>query len=107
VRCIIPNIFLRSINCSIGLALTFKIETIPRPDRLVIRLIGELGAESLPELEAQIASDGRSIELEMDEVTLVNIDVVRFLIGCEVRGIRLRGCPAYIREWIRREMESE
>jgi anti-anti-sigma regulatory factor len=89
------------------LAVSFKIETIPCADRLIIRLIGELNAECLPELEAQIRSDGRSIELEMDEVTLVDVDVVRFLISCRVRAIQLRGCSPYIREWIRREQESE
>jgi anti-anti-sigma regulatory factor len=87
--------------------LTFKIETIPCADRMIIRLIGELDAECLPELEAQIGLDGRSIELEMGEVTLVDVDVVRFLIGCEARDIQLRSCSPYIREWIRREKESE
>jgi hypothetical protein len=99
--------FLRPVRCFVELAVSFKIETIPCADRLIIRLIGELNAECLPELEAQIRSDGRSIELEMDEVTLVDVDVVRFLISCRVRAIQLRGCSPYIREWIRREQESE
>jgi hypothetical protein len=41
----------------------------------------------------------------MDGVTLVDVDAVRFLIDCEARGIQLRGCSAYIREWIIRERE--
>jgi len=86
---------------------TFKIETIPCADRVIIRLIGELDATCLPEFEVQLGSAGRSIELEMDEVTLVDVDVVRFLISCEARGIQLRGCSPYIREWIRRERASE
>jgi hypothetical protein len=104
----LPTTFLpRPIRCSIQLAVTFKIETIQSADRVIIRLIGELNAECLPELEAQIRSDGRSIELEMDEVTLVDVNVVRFLVSCEARAIQLRGCSPYIREWIRRELESE
>ncbi|MBV8357998.1 MAG: hypothetical protein JO189_08685 [Deltaproteobacteria bacterium] len=55
----------------------------------------------------QIWSDARSIELKMDEVTLVDADMIRFLIGCEARGIELRGYPRYAREWIRRETHSE
>jgi hypothetical protein len=98
--------FPRPIRCSTEFALTFKIETLPCADRLIIRLIGELDATCLPELEAQIGSGRPSIELEMDEVTLVDIDVVRFLISCEARDIQLRGCPPYIREWIRREKEA-
>lgn len=88
-------------------ALTFKIEKISAADRVIVRLIGELSAECLPVLEAQIGSDVGSIELDMDEVTLVDVDVIRFLISCEARGIQLLGCSRYIREWIRREQESE
>jgi anti-anti-sigma regulatory factor len=87
--------------------LTFKIETISGGDRVIVRLIGELNAESLPALEAQVGSAAGKIELEMREVTLVNVDVVRFLISCEARDIPLRSCPPYIREWIRREQETE
>jgi hypothetical protein len=101
------TLFSRPVHCSVELALTFKIEKISGADRLIIRLIGELNADCLSELEAQIGSDGRSIELDMDEVTLVDVDVIRFLINCEARGIQLRGCSRYIREWIRREQESE
>ena len=89
------------------MAVTFKIETIPCADHAIIRLIGELNAECLPELETQIGSDGRSVELEMDEVMLVNVNVIRFLIRCKARGIELRACSRYIREWIRREQENE
>ena len=83
-----------------------KIETVPGEHSACIRLIGRLRAECLPELKAQIEAAGRGIVLEMDEVTLVDIDVVRFLSACEAEGIQLRGCSAYIREWIAREEES-
>jgi hypothetical protein len=43
--------------------------------------------------------------LEMDQVTLVDLDVVRFLSACEAQGIELRRCSAYIRESIAREHE--
>jgi hypothetical protein len=46
------------------------------------------------------------IELEMKEVTLVDIDVVRFLVKCEARGIQVRGRSAYINDWMRREWDS-
>ena len=41
--------------------------------------------------------------LNLKEITLVCCDAVRFLGLCESRGIELRNCPAYIREWILRE----
>jgi anti-anti-sigma regulatory factor len=83
-----------------------KIQKVEGDGNTIIRLIGRLRAECLPELQAQIEAGGRGIVLEMDEVTLVDVDVIRFLIDCQARDIQLRGCSAYIREWIAREQES-
>ncbi len=83
-----------------------KIETIPGADCTGIRLIGRLRAECLSELKAQIEAGGPGIVLEMEEVTLVDVDVVRFLSDCQAQGIQLRRCSAYIREWIALEHES-
>lgn len=41
--------------------------------------------------------------LDLTEVTLVDLEVVRFLISCEDEGIELVQCPRYVREWILRE----
>jgi len=41
--------------------------------------------------------------LDLSEVTLVDLEVVRFLISCEDGGIELIQCPLYVREWILRE----
>jgi len=41
--------------------------------------------------------------LDLNEVTLVDVPVVRFLIRCEEEGVELAGCPPYVREWILRE----
>lgn len=41
--------------------------------------------------------------LDLSEVTLVDIGVVRFLIGCEDEGIELAQCPLYVSEWMLRE----
>jgi hypothetical protein len=87
-------------------SVTVKIETIRGADGTIIKLIGQLEAEYLPELTAQIEAAGRAVVLEMDEVTLVDVDVVRFLIDSQGRGIQLRGCSAYIREWIAQEREN-
>ena len=68
-----------------------------------IKLIGWLRSEYLAELRANIGRSGRPVVLEMAEVTLVDVEAVRFLGACETQGIELRHCPAYIREWITRE----
>ena len=41
--------------------------------------------------------------LDLNEVTFVDVAVVRFLINCENEGIELVQCPPYVREWIVRE----
>jgi hypothetical protein len=33
-------------------------------------------------------------------VRLVDREAVRFLAACEARGIQLKHCPSYVREWI-------
>ncbi len=86
--------------------MTARIEAIKGADGTTIRLIGQLDAEYISELKDQIEANGRVVVLEMHEVKLVDVDVVRFLIECELKGIELLGCPAYIREWIARERGS-
>ena len=45
----------------------------------------------------------RDVVLDLSEVSLVDGEVVRFLLRCEMQGIRLAHCPAYVREWMVRE----
>ena len=83
--------------------MTFKIERHADGRRATLRLIGRLQAEYLEELQAQIERNGPRIALDLDEVTLVDVEVVRFLGVCEAAGIALLHCSPYIREWIVRE----
>jgi len=41
--------------------------------------------------------------LDLSEVTLVDLEVVRFLVSCEDEGVEIVQCPAYVREWMLRE----
>jgi hypothetical protein len=41
--------------------------------------------------------------LDLSQVTLVDLGVIRFLVSCEDRGVELVECPPYVREWILRE----
>ena len=71
-----------------------------------MRLIGQIQSAYLEELKAQIEGSGPGIVLDLDEVTLVDVEVVRFLGGCEAKGMTLLHCPPYIREWILREQRQ-
>jgi hypothetical protein len=72
-----------------------------------IRLIGRIRSEHLAELREQLASAGAKVKLDLDEVTLVDVDVVRFLRVCEAEGAEVLRCSPYIREWMLREMGGE
>jgi anti-anti-sigma regulatory factor len=81
----------------------FKIEARLDRRKVVLRLSGRMRAPHLEQLRARIDKNMRSIALDLEEVTLVDIDGVRFLGACESQGIELRHCAPYIREWILRE----
>ena len=66
-------------------------------------LIGHLQAAYLEPLQAHREGHGPRIVLDLDAVTLVEVEVVRFLGVCEAEGIALLHCSPYIREWIARE----
>ena len=83
--------------------MTLKIEkTVDRRGRIV-SLIGRVRAEDLPEVARQLEDSGPGAVLQLDEVTLVDVDVVRFLNRCEAEGVRVLDCSPYIREWMSRE----
>ena len=84
--------------------MTLRIEKDSDGETTTIRLIGQVQAEHLDALTEQITNNTRSRTLlDLDEVTLVDVNVVRFLGTCEKEGTELLHCPPYIREWISRE----
>ena len=83
--------------------MTLKIEKTLDTRDMTVRLIGRVRAEDLPEVARQLEGSGPGAVLELDEVTLVDVDVVRFLNSCETEGVRLVNCSPYIREWMSRE----
>lgn len=81
----------------------FKIENRSDGEHEILRLSGRIESEHLDELKAQIGSGTHRLVLDLEEVKLVDRDVVQFLGLCESKGIELRYCAPYIREWIFRE----
>jgi anti-anti-sigma regulatory factor len=68
----------------------------------IFALSGRIEEQHVPELQELLAGEAEAarIALDLEEVRLVDRGVVRFLAACEGRGIRLRNCPGYVREWI-------
>ena len=82
--------------------MTLRIDTTRDGGRAALRLIGRIRSENLHDLELQIAGVG-PVVLDLEEVNLVDVDAVRFLMDTARAGIELRNCPPFIRAWIDRE----
>ena len=71
---------------------------------VVFTVSGRMDAENLAEVKTLLDAEvDRSIALDLKNLIHVDQDAVTFLVRCEADGIRLKNCPAYIREWITRE----
>ena len=86
--------------------MTLKIEKVSKGHNTTIRLIGRMRQEHLEELEAQIKDGGPRVTLDLSEVSLVDVDIVRFLGVCQGAGVELLHCSPYIRDWIAKERQS-
>jgi len=83
--------------------MTLRIEKESDGQRTTIRLIGRMQREHLEELKAQIKTGGASVTLDLNDVSLVDLDVIRFLASCQTEGISLVHCSRYINNWITKE----
>ena len=83
--------------------MTLRIERYSERGRTTIRLIGRIQAEHVGEVQSPIEGSEGTVTLDLEEVTLVDVQVVRFLGGCETRGITVLNCSPYIIDWIARE----
>jgi len=83
-----------------------KLERSSDGEQTTIRLIGRVQSEHLGEIANQMGRGGPKVTLDLEEVTVLDADVVRFLGTCESEGTELLHCPLYVREWISREGEQ-
>jgi len=83
--------------------MTLRIEKDSDGQRTTIRLIGRMQREHIVELKAQIKAGGANVTLDLNEVSIVGFDVIRFLARCQTEGISLVHCSRYINNWIAKE----
>ena len=83
--------------------MTLRIEKDSNGQTTTIRLIGRMQREHIEELKAQITAGGASVTLDLNEVGLVDLDVIRFLATCQTEGISLVHCSRCIDDWIAKE----
>jgi hypothetical protein len=77
-----------------------RIEKDSSSGKTTIRLIGRFQSEHIEDLKNQLQG---ALVLDLGEVTLVDVEVVRFLRDCEAEGAEIVHCLPYIREWMFRE----
>jgi hypothetical protein len=81
--------------------MTLKIERF----RAQVLLSGELRSEHLDQVKTELRKCGASAVLDLEEVNLADVEGVRFLNGCEAKGILVVHCSPYIKEWMSRERD--
>ena len=85
----------------------FKVRRFVEGEFTVFAISGRLEDENLGQLEILLKGAPQKMVLDLEEVTLVGRDAIRFLARRVEKGMQLRNCPAYIREWIARERGKE
>ena len=68
-----------------------------------LRLSGRIQLDDIASIRSTLRDGCERKVLDLSEVNLVDLRVVRFLISCEDEGVELVECPPYVREWIRLE----
>ena len=87
--------------------MTLKIVKTSDGARTIFKISGRIRSGDIEELRGQMGGYAAGIVLDLEEVTLVDVEVVRFLGMCEAKGVELVHCPPYIREWVFREQASD
>ena len=87
--------------------MTIKFEKETRRLKTMICLSGRLQSKHLDELRMQVKGSRSRIVLDLNGVTLVDVEIVRFLNACEKGGVEILHCCSYIQEWMRREKGRE
>jgi anti-anti-sigma regulatory factor len=78
------------------------------PDAVVFVLSGEMDREHVARLQEMLVSEGDDhVVLDLQDITLVNREAVRFLASVEAAGISVANCPEYVRTWIAAERDGQ
>ena len=83
--------------------MTLRIEKDSDGQTTMLRLIGRMRREHIEELKAQIKAGGTSVTLDLNEVSLIDLDGIRFLATCQTEGVSIVHCSRYIKNWITKE----
>jgi hypothetical protein len=78
------------------------VRTIDRDRFVQLFISGHLQEVHINIIDDLLTKETDPVALDLGEVTLVDRDAVKFLATLDARGVRLRNCPGFIREWMRK-----
>jgi len=85
--------------------MTMRMERVSTGRKPGLRLAGRMRADELGTVASRIRAQGAAW-VDLEEVSLVDLESVRFLVACERAGVEVRNCPPYVREWMSREINT-
>jgi hypothetical protein len=77
------------------------VRLIDRDHLVVLHICGHLQEVHMNMIDNLLTKETDPVALDLGEVTLAGREAVRFLASLEGRGVGLRNCPGFIREWMR------
>jgi len=86
-------------------AMTLRLEKDSTGRTPGLRLAGRMRADELDSVSSHIGALGATW-VDLEGVSLIDVESVRFLVSCEAAGLELRQCPPYVREWMSREANA-
>ena len=83
--------------------MTCRVVRLVERDHLVLlHISGHLQQVHVSMIEELLTKETDPVALDLGEVTLVDREAVKFLATLDARGVGLRNCPGFIREWMRK-----
>jgi hypothetical protein len=72
-------------------------------NRVVLHVSGRITGEHVEMLRGVLEQESDGFAIDLKNVLLVDREGVKLLALSEAKGMELRNCPPYIREWVTRE----
>jgi len=80
--------------------MTLRIESTANDSETIFTLIGRITSRDVQQLKAEIAEAQPRVTLDLEQVSLIDLDAAHFFAEAEREGIHLRNLPSYVRAWI-------
>ena len=84
--------------------MTCKIERlVVGKNRVILSISGQIAGQDVDLIRGLLEQETSALVLDLKELLLVDLEAVKLLAFCESNGTELRNCPAYVREWVKKE----